>query len=272
MGKIIVGVDFSEGSEKAVALAVDIAKRFNDELQFVGVNETGLSKPDLIAEIHRRQTQHAEQLAGLKFEYLLRKGDVVDAICDQAAAVKASLVVVGTPVLAGLQKNFLGHKSYSLRTKSSSPVLCVRPDFQFNSSFRHILVPLDGSDTSRQKVPMAVRFAKAFGSTLHVVGVNSGSSAEERALVKSYIVQTKTYLDSIGVPNTLDQVDANGDVSKAVIESAKRLQADLVVMMCECGISLIKTLLGSEDDRLLSDIRIPIITIRPEQINNIRVI
>lgn len=272
MGKIVVGVDFSEGSDMAVAIAVDIAKRFKEELQFVGVNETGLSKPALIAEIHRRQALHAEQMAGLTYEYLLRKGDVTDAICNQAASSDATLVVVGTPGLAGLQKNRLGRFSYSLLTKSPSPVLCVRQDFQFNSSFQHILVPIDDSDTSRQKVPMAVRFAKAFGSTLHVVGVNTSSSTEGRSLVKNYTLQTKAYLDSLSIPNTLDLVDANGNVSKAVIECAKIVHADLVIMMCECGISLIKTLLGSEDDRLLSEIRIPIITIKPEQLHNLKVL
>lgn len=271
MGKIIVGVDFSEGSDMAVTVALNVAQKFNEALQFVGVNEKDLSRQEIIDEIRRREKQNADILAKVSHEYILCNEDITDAISNQARKTDTSLVVVGATRIAGLQKNFLGQFSYALLSKSPVPVLSVRQDYKFDHSFRHILLPIDVTDTSRQKVPMAVRFAKAFGSTIHIVGVNSAATAEGRAAVKGYITQTKNYLDNQGIASTLEQVEVEGSVSQTVIAAAVKYQADLVLMMYNCGVSLIKYIAGSSDQRLLDEIRVPIIPIKPKQLHTIKI-
>lgn len=268
MGKIVVGVDFTEGSEMAIKLAVNIARRFDCGLQFVGVNEEKLPHEVLMQKIAERESQNSELLKGLEIEYVLRTGEVTDAICNQAKQVKATLVVVGTPSTAGLQKRILGKDSYSIVSKSLAPVMCVREDFEFHEDFKDILVPIDASDVSRQKLPIAARFAQAFGSTIHLFGVNTTSMTEGRQMVKTYTLQSRSYLEKMGVRCTVDIADVTDSVTETVLSYANKVCADLLVMMCECGMSLIRYVAGSDDQRTLAASKIPIITVRPEQLYN----
>lgn len=271
MGKIIVGVDFSKGSDLATELAIDIAKHFNDSLQFVGVNEGKLSEEKLWEEIHNHETQHIQDLNGLTLEYLPKTGEITDAICEQAKKEKASLVIVGSNVTAGLQKRLLGQGTYSIIDKSLSPVLCLREDFDYHSDFKDILLPIDSSDESRQKVPMAIRFAKAYGSTIHVLGVNKTSVEEGRAIVKNYATQTKNYIEKLGITCTLEIKDVVDSVSATILAYAHSVCADLLIMMAECGMSMIRFVTTSDDQKTLAASKIPIITVRPEQLNTITI-
>lgn len=266
MGKIIVGVDFSKGSEMAIELAVDIARKFGDVLQFVGVTEGKMPKDELMQEINRRAALNADKLRGVEIEYVVRTGEVTDAICDQAKKEKASLVVVGTQDTAGLQKRLLSPDTYSLVTKSLSPVLFVRENFEFHADFKDILVPIDASDVSRQKVPVAARIAVAFGSTVHLLGVNSSSIEDGCKAVKSYTLQSKSYLEKMGVSCTMEVQDVKESVSATVHSYASKVCADLIVMMAECGMSLIRYVAGSDDQRTLVASKVPIITVHPEQL------
>lgn len=268
MAKIIVGVDFSEGTEMAIDLAVDLAKRFGAGLRFVGVNEENLSDAALRGEIARREKIREEMLRGLEVEYVPMKGDVTEVLCEQARLTGASLIVVGTHGTAGLQKRLFGKDSYALVSKSPAPVLCVREDFDYHPDFKDILVPIDASDASRQKIPMAMRLAKAYGSTLHLLGLYDTQMAEVRATVKNYTLQSKNLLDSHGVSNTVKMVDVVDGVPKTILDYAQQVCADLMILMSESSVSIASLLAGSDDQRTIMASRIPILTVRAVQLHS----
>lgn len=222
-------------------------------------------------EIRKRETKNAEVLKGIHLEYCPKKGEITDAICEQARLEKATLVVVGTHGTAGLQKRILGQDSYAILTKSTAPVLCIREDFDYHADFKDILLPIDDSDVSRQKVPMAIRFANAYGSTIHILGVNKTSMAEGRALAKNYTLQTKAYLEKLGIKCTLANADVTNSVSETVLDYANKVCADLLIMMADCGMSLIRYVAGSDDQKTLAASKVPIITVRPEQLHTLKI-
>ena len=161
MNRVVVGFDFSSGSAYAVDLAIDIANRLKSDIRLVYVKEKNENEEPIREEIERRNAAVEPLLQGIKLEYVLREGNPADELTAQAAEDHAVLLIVGTHGMSGLKTNMLGRNSYHTIEKSPVPVLIVREDFNFNKSLDTIVVPIDSSDDTRQKVGAAAMFAKA---------------------------------------------------------------------------------------------------------------
>lgn len=133
--KIIVAYDGSESSNKALALAADLSKSIAGELLLVSVAER---PSDLFTfkqlERDREENSKAIIKAGEKqassfgsaIKPVLLKGDPADEIIRFAQEEKASVIVVGTRSLAGLQRLMLGSVAQALVTNSPIPVLVAK--------------------------------------------------------------------------------------------------------------------------------------------------
>lgn len=268
MSTIVVGADFSDGSHLAVNLAVDVAQHWGHDVQMVGVRPDGCSTQqvkDQIADLSRRFDDIADKI---KIDSLLCEGNVVDAICRQASAVNATLVIVGSHAVTGFKKR-LGRDTYELVAKSPVPVLTIRQDFVFHPQFKNILLPIDNNPYSRQKLPMAIRFAKSYGSTLHLLGLCESWRSELNTIVRNYTRQAKSYLDSLNIPCTVDCVEATSKVPSVALSYAESVNADMVMLMNDMNTSLTRFLAGTNEERTLTESRIPVLSMRPEQLHTI---
>ncbi|MCG8509923.1 MAG: universal stress protein [Rhodospirillales bacterium] len=110
--------------------------------------------------------------------------------------------------------------------------------------FKHILLPVDlNSEHSWKKaLPIAVQNCKAFGATLHLVTVvpDVGAHAavaqffpddyEDRVLEQLREELHAFSRDNVPEGLPVQHVIAHGSIYKEILEAAKRVQADLVVM------------------------------------------
>ena len=110
--KILVAIDGSEGSMKALAAAIAIAKKFGSELQSISVKERPSHYAATVGEVMEDQeevnkffahvTQEALDLAereGVQMQCEVRAGHEVQTIIEFARQVHFDLLVVG----------FMGH-------------------------------------------------------------------------------------------------------------------------------------------------------------------
>ena len=162
MSKVLVGFDFSKGSAYAVDLAIDIANRMKLDLMLVYVKDKDQDEGPIREEIERRNAGVAHLLHGIKMDYLIREGKVSQELCKQAKEDDAQLIIVGTHGMSGFEKNWIGRNTYRTIAESEIPVLVIREDFNFNKSLDRIVVPLDSTADTRQKVPFAAKLAKMF--------------------------------------------------------------------------------------------------------------
>lgn len=147
-------------------------------------------------------------------------------------------------------------------------------------SYRHILVPTDGSERSLRALNEAVELAQALGShltLLHVIGpapmplVGMGDQLDARTL-EALIAVAQSESDRIldeglkvahsrGVAATSEQV--RGDPPHgAIVATAQRLTCDLIVMASHGRRGMVGLLLGSETQRVLVQAPCPVLVIR----------
>lgn len=134
--KIVVGVDGSEGSDRALAEATDVAKRDGASVVLCHVVERIAAKGDM-APLRADEPEIKEaidkQAAGLRdagVDAEVRTETVVlggpaRTIADVADEVGADLIVVGTRGHSALAGVLLGSVTQKLLHLASCPVLCV---------------------------------------------------------------------------------------------------------------------------------------------------
>ena len=269
MSKVLVGFDFSKGSAKAVDLAIDIANRLHMDLRLVYVKEKDEDEAPIREEIERRNAGVAHLLKDIKMEYVIRQGKVSRELCAQAKEDDARLIVVGTHGMSGFEKNWIGRNTYRTIAESEVPVLTLREDFNFNKDLERIVVPLDSSADTRQKVPIAAKVAKLFGSELHILGLYTSDNKTIRGIVDGYVRMVDTYLTKAEVKHVTHCVSVPKNLTITTLDYAEEVNADMVVMMTEQESNLTSMLLGNYAQQMLTLSRRPVLSIRPEQVNGL---
>lgn len=143
--------------------------------------------------------------------------------------------------------------------------------------FKHILVPVDGSDTAQIAVAKAIGLAQAFGSQVTVIyvidpypftGVGtdfaygqaeylSAATAEANAAVKA----AKEAFSDATVTVDTSVIEAH-TVWRGIVEAATSLQVDLIVMGSHGRSGLEKLVLGSVAQAVLSHTKLPVLVVR----------
>jgi nucleotide-binding universal stress UspA family protein len=143
--------------------------------------------------------------------------------------------------------------------------------------FKHILVPVDGSNTSQVAVAKTIELARSFGSTVTVIyvidpypftGVGtdfaygqaeylSAATAEANASVHA----AKETFTNAGVAVDTSVIEAH-TAWRGIVEAGTSLQADLIVMGSHGRSGLEKLVLGSVAQAVLSHTKLPVLVVR----------
>lgn len=132
---IVLGYDESPGAKQALRTAIELAKRFDEELVLVygvappgGVGEEFRTHQDAVTEIGRTAVRHAveeAEAAGVRTVVELIGDRPAQALIAAADKHDAQVIVVGTYGESPLRGAMLGSTPHKLLHLSSRPVLCV---------------------------------------------------------------------------------------------------------------------------------------------------
>lgn len=136
--------------------------------------------------------------------------------------------------------------------------------------YDHILLPTDGSAAAEAAVDHAVRLARSFDATVHVLSVvehvpavemdaavvherlrESADTAADRAVKR---------LDAAGVAHASTVRD--GSVHRAILDEADEIGANLVVMGTHGRSGVGRVLLGSVTERVVRGADAPVMAVR----------
>jgi nucleotide-binding universal stress UspA family protein len=144
--------------------------------------------------------------------------------------------------------------------------------------FKRILLPTDGSEASRRAVQSGVEFARGIGAEVvglhvtppfHVLTTNSqmledtpeqyATECSQRA--RRVLNDVESAARDAGITFRLEHASSN-DPYEAIIETAKRLRCDLIVMASHGRRGIKGLLLGSETQKVLVHSAIPVLVHR----------
>lgn len=272
---IIVGTDFSKGSYVALELAVDIAKKIHANIQLIWVcREKMLYTDDQNNYVRNLATQKMDdlcekyqaQLEGTTITPMIMQGKVAPMLAAQAEKANATMIVIGTNGASGFEKYWMGSTAVRIVQEATCPVLSIREGFNFHKSLERILVPLNMSTNSRQKLPVAVKMAKAFNAHIHLLGQYENNSQAQT--VGIYMKQAETFLQKQNVTYTSESMLAK-NLPEEALAYADTINADLIVISTEQEQVLSSLFIGTNAQQFVHHSLIPILSVHPADINSL---
>ncbi|MDG2212539.1 MAG: universal stress protein [Verrucomicrobiota bacterium] len=128
--KILVPIDFSENSRKALNYALPYAKRMGADITLLNIAKPSLYEPDgLPEEIH---ASAKKQLVGVAkdipppYTCEIRVGSAYEEICRFAKEHAIDLIIISTHGYTGLKHCLLGSTTEKVVQHAPCPVLAVR--------------------------------------------------------------------------------------------------------------------------------------------------
>jgi nucleotide-binding universal stress UspA family protein len=292
---IIVPVDGSEFAERALPMAVSIARRSKATLQLLRVHVpvaalyTGSElSADMAVDARLREGEAAyvdglaKRIADLmppgKVRPTVGDGLAVDGICEHALAVPADLVVMATHGRGAFSRFWLGSVANALLHRLPVPMLFIRPHnvapaLTADLAPRRILVPLDGSELAEQVLPAALalgRLTEAQFTLLRVVEPIASPEGESLApVLDRQANDAEAYLDGMAQRLRDDNVFVETRVvvdrpaAAAILEQAETYNHDLIALGSHGRGGVARLLLGSVADKVIRGAMVPVLVHRP---------
>ncbi len=280
MKEIIVAIDFSKGSLHALDYAIAFANTVKSNIMMVWVDNNlnqDFAFTSEVNEFREEASRNMEEILKAKkgrlkhgkLSYKLRKGKVYQEIANQAKYNDASLIIAGTHGVTGYEEFWIGSNAYRIVSYAPCPVITVRYDYQITGNgIKSIVLPIDSTLDTRQKVPFTVELAKLFGADIHILALYSTSIKTIQRKVDNYARQVQKYISDEGINHHIESFQAN-NITNAAIEYARKVNADLIAIMTEQETTASNILLGPFAQQMVNHSPVPVLSIQPKEIYSI---
>jgi nucleotide-binding universal stress UspA family protein len=303
--EILVPLDGGSVAEKAIPLAVALAKRHGSRLHFVGVSRpvmftdsaafspdvpaTASVELDLIAaeELERYLLQSARRVArdeNVSVRSVVLTGAELpgDQLVEYALGHAIELVVMHTHARGAVRRLWLGSVANALAQKSGVPCLLLRGPLAATTEAmmpvrpQRIVVPLDGSVEAEVAVELAIACADPEITELELLTVVSplpfpgslleGSTLDARtAAAERYLARVASRATEADIV-TRSSVVVHASPSAAIVAHVQQRGADLVVIAAHFRSGANRVFLGSVMDRLLRKTHVPMLVWRSKEL------
>jgi nucleotide-binding universal stress UspA family protein len=276
MSNIIAAIDFSDCSINSLEHAVSIASKGILDVHMVWVNNPSVTKTtiysdtasDLIDEIKNQfgklVAKYQERLPESTIDYVIREGKVYREILDEAREVESLCVIMGTHGASGFEQFWIGSNANRLISVSHCPVISLRAGINAKHELERIVMPIDSTIDTRQKVPFTAYLARLFDAEIYVVSVYASKYKAIQRRVDEYTDQVIKYLEEEGIPYRRDAIVVD-NLTTSTIEYAKKVRANLISIMTEQETSPFNLLIGPYAQQMVNNSPFPVLSINPKE-------
>jgi nucleotide-binding universal stress UspA family protein len=272
MKNFIVPVDFSRESLNGLKLAILFSKHTKVHIQMINVlpktsdtdKEVADNELTLAEDKFRTIVQEFTPLLGSdsSLGFAVQRGRIYHEVVTQAEMFPDSVIAASTHGASGFQELFIGSNAFRIISATEKPVITLRKN-TCPESISCIVLPIDLSVDSRQKVPFTAEVAKLFNAVVHVVGIHTLRGLGNKRKIRSYVSQVAGYIEDKATCETNEVFGDNA--AELVINYAKTVKADLISITTDktSGISLI---IGNTAHQILNKAEIPVLCLTPKNL------
>lgn len=262
--KVLVPHDFTAVADCAVSHAAKIANSYNGEVYLLHV--VGKSKEvDSAKEKLTKLAADAEAKYGINTHVIVRIGNIFEDIGDVAKEMGAGYIVMGTHGAKGMQK-IMGSHAIKVISHSKVPFVVVQEKGPSDTdAYDDIVVPIDYSDVTKQKLSIAASIAQHFNSKVHLFAAIESDSFLQTKLDRE-LGFAKKYFTEKSISYTIENAQETGGFKKQLIRYAAKINADMIAIVNTQEGALVPDFFGSEEQEVIAnDAEIPVIITNPTQ-------
>ncbi len=256
-GVILIPIDFTKQSLFAIKQSFNLAKYTHSKLILLHVYDKNSEDSN---EALAKLAKQTEQESGVPTEYMNMQGDIYVQTHKVAEEINATLIIVGLESQMKF-RNIIGSSASKLIRKAPCPIITIRGN-DHRDGCENILLPLDLSTETREKVDSAIQFAQYFGASIRILGVFNPTDAAYENKLLAYSHQVKQFIKSKGISCTNKSIPAT-DIAETVVEYANKIEADLIMIMNKPDLNVSEFFNGTDAQRIVDISNIPVMTIQP---------
>jgi nucleotide-binding universal stress UspA family protein len=263
---ILVPTDFSEIAHNALGHALKIADVYKNEITLLNIQDEGglfglfgsdekmgLIKEAVDMKMDKLIAESAQSFPNVKINKRFETGKIYKVITEIAEKENFDSIVMGTNGASGLQQ-ITGSNASRVINYAKVPVVVVKDQSISKNGYEKIVLPIDLSRESRQKVSWAVHLAKRFNSVIHVIYENS-SNPEVKGRIFAAVNQTQDILSQNNanyIVRGLDEEKYPDSFAEDTLAYASEINADLIMIMTQQEKGFSEFLLGSYAQQIVN--------------------
>ena len=262
--KIVVPWDFSHVAENALAHAVKIGRMVSNDICLLHIVDSGISVKDLGEKQYLLKKLAEDNVLkyNIPIESHISKGSIFSSIAEYVNENDASLVVMGTHGMVGMQK-LTGSWALKVIVKSKVPFIVVQNPPADQEKYHDIVFPVDFRGENKEKIKMAIFMGKYFDSKIHMlVSTSSDKSIVKKTKINlnfavKYLIQNNIKYEVHDMPK--------GGFAEQTIEFAQKINADLILIVTTKNITFADYVLGANEQQIIANSsKIPVCCINPK--------
>ncbi len=271
MKKLIVPLDFSDLSKSALEMAITFGNKYKSDIQLVHVvnandSRFGMTEAKLKQESEYKLNDIANEYKNKlhdkgNIDFIVKEGRIFEEVAEQAEAFEDSAVFCSTHGESGWSERFIGSNTYRIIEGTIRPVFSIGQSKMANPP-KTIVMPIDVTRETREKVSIVASIAKKFGSKVHILKVTTSTSEGIHNTLKMYASQVARYFDERNIKYERSLI-VGYNITDITIEYAKTVEADLIAIMTEQTKSLTNLLMGSYAHQMVNNSPIPVLSVTP---------
>jgi nucleotide-binding universal stress UspA family protein len=258
---ILIPVDFSKQSLVAIQQTFNLARHMHAKIILMHADPN--SNTDHQVELEQLASSTRIE-SGLEVDFVNLKGDVYELTDKKAEELKSGLIVVGLDTQVRF-RNFLGGNAVAkFIDHAPCPIITIRSGDNRNEC-KNILIAIDLSSESREKVGPVIQLAKYYNASVKVVSVFPPNDEKYENELLPYVNQVKKFIKESGIPCTNKSIPSN-HIPEAIVEYAHSNEVDLIVQMNKKD-----GLFGvSPSHKIVELSKIPVMSINPSKKASVR--
>lgn len=273
---ILVGIDFSDCSINALKHAITIADKAAADIVMIWVNRPENGKEiykidqenivgEVIARFKKLVDTHKYLLPKNSVSFLVKAGKVYQEIVNTAEELDAFLIVIGTHGSSGFEEFWIGSNAFRIVAATERPVITIRDSIDVSQPLSNIVMPIDSTMETRQKVPITALIAKYFNAKIHILMMHTSSIEEVRQRVIDYVQQVERYLFENQIEFETKVIETH-QITDATIEYALQIKANLICIMDEQEKMPSNLWLGTFAQQMVNHSPIPVLSIHAKDL------
>jgi nucleotide-binding universal stress UspA family protein len=232
--------------------------------------EVFISEPaNLVEEVEKRFNQliakYQPQLKNNKISFLIRTGKVYEEIVKASEELDSFLIIVGTHGASGFEAFWVGSNAYKVVSAAERPIITIRGGVDITRSISKIVLPIDSTLETRQKVPITALISKYFDAEIHLLAVYTTRIKEVRRRVDDYVKQVDKYLTENQVLFVTETIEAE-NITDSTIEYATKINANLISVMDEQERKASNLWLGPYAQQMINQSPIPVLCVHARNV------
>jgi nucleotide-binding universal stress UspA family protein len=196
-----------------------------------------------------------------QLNYIIKTGKIYREVVTQAESYQQAMVVASTHGGSGFEEFFIGSNAYKIISATNRPVMTIRKP-KCPDDIRRIVMPIDITVDTRQKVPFTVEMAALFGAEIHVITISSSKGKKLLDRLSAYGKQVEKYIKAKNIPYRLKSLYGDNIIDLLIVY-ADSIDADLISVMKEQPRSF--SFLGNFSQQILNRATTPVLSISAKE-------